>query len=75
MRKRFDYKSKKFTIICTGWVLEAIAFIWGTLHGFPEAQAPMAWGYLTTYTAALLTLTGWWFKKDIDEKQLSNGKD
>ena len=74
MRKVFDYKSKKFLIVCTAWVLLVIAVLFGVFKGFPEKQASMAWGYLVTYTTALLTLTGWYFKKDVDEKKVLNGK-
>ena len=69
------YTSRKFLIICTGWTLEVIALIWGIFHGFPTAQAQMVWGYLqTSYTPFLLVLTGWYFKKDVDEKKVLNGK-
>ena len=71
MQKTFNYKSKKYTIVCAAWALLLIVVLLGTFKGFPEKQASMAWGYLVTYTTALLTLTGWWFKKDVDEKKIN----
>lgn len=69
------YASKKFFLICTGWALEVISLIWGVFHGFPKEQAQMVWNYMQmSYTPFLLVLTGWYFKKDVDEKKVLNGK-
>jgi len=69
------YASKKWILICAGWVLLIAVLLRGAFHGFPDSQASMAWDYLKIgYTPFLLVLTGWFMKKDIDEKKVLNGK-
>ncbi|MFB6088918.1 MAG: hypothetical protein ABEK36_04025 [Candidatus Aenigmatarchaeota archaeon] len=71
MRKAFDYKSKKFFLICFGWVITAFVLIIGITKGFPKDQAGMIWDYFKIgWSPVFLALNGWYFKKDVDEKEI-----
>lgn len=65
------YASRKFLQICVAWALFVFSVVLGVTKGFPEGQAQMAWDFLRgAYAPLLLVLTGWYFKKDIDEKKV-----
>lgn len=75
MRVTFDYKSKKFVVLCFAWLVFAFVVIYGATKGFPKDQASNTWEYLKIgFTPFLLAVTGWYFKEDVEEKKISNGK-
>jgi hypothetical protein len=66
---------KKFSVICALTIAWLVTVMKGIFVGFPEDQASNAWTFLTASMTPFITgLWVWWFKIDIDEKKVLNGK-
>jgi len=70
-----NFMSKKFYVASAVTIVWAISVLKGMFVGFPEGQATNAWTFLTVvFTPLIMTFWVWYFKIDIDEKKISNGK-
>jgi len=69
------FMSKKFYVASAVTIVWAISVLKGMFVGFPAGQFSNAWTFLTVvFTPLIMTFWGWYFKIDIDEKKISNGK-